>query len=75
MAAEASDVRPPLPEERRTMKKIPSTGQDRKLADTVPDDEPGKEIETDYDRLLKGPMSERMKPLVQGDSDRCCYGE
>lgn len=53
-------------------KKEFSMSQDKKLVEVVKDDEPGKEIETPYDKLLKGPMSERMKPMVKGEE--CCYG-
>jgi hypothetical protein len=47
--------------------------QDKKLVDIVPDDEPGKEIETEYDESLKGPMSGRMKPQIRYRNTE--YGE
>jgi hypothetical protein len=52
--------------------------QDKKLSEVVKDDEPGKEIETAYDKELKGSMEGRMKPLEKGnlrDSDSGHYGE
>jgi len=49
--------------------------QDKKLNETVKDDEPGKEIETPYDKSLSGPMSGRMKPPIKKESDMGGYGE
>ena len=52
--------------------------QDKKLIEVVKDDEPGKEIETAYDKETKGPMSGRMKILEKGnlrESDCGGYGE
>ena len=51
--------------------------QDKKLVEIVKDDDPGKEIETAYDRETKGPMSGRMKQPIMGEpreSDCGGYG-